>query len=81
MNAFRDNNKGINFFLGEFSRTFRPEYMLNANRVAWFLLLCIGVGLFMNNLFNKKPKQVINIQYFIQILLALGVIITYQVFI
>jgi len=81
MNAFRDNNKGINFFLGEFSRTFRPEYMLNANRVAWILLICIGIGLFMNNLFNKKPKQVINVQYFIQILLALGVIITYQVFI
>ncbi|MCH4890756.1 flagellar brake protein [Acidaminobacter sp. JC074] len=79
MNAFRDNNKGINFFFGEFTRSFKPEYLMTANQVAWILLFCIGIGFSMNNLFNKKPKNVINIQYLIQLMLALGVIVTYQV--
>lgn len=81
LSAFRDNNKGINFFFGQFTRSYRPEYLETANILAVILLICIIAGFITNNLLNKKRRNIINIHYFIQTLLALAVIITYQVLI
>lgn len=81
LNAFRDKNKGINFFFGQFTRTYRPEHLTTANTLAYILVITVAIGFIMNNLFNKKRKTIINIHYLIQTLMALAVIITYQVLI
>jgi len=75
MNAFRDDNKGINFFFGEFTRTFKPEYLQTANWFGLITLMTIGICFILNIFFNKKKKSNINIQFAIQSLISIIVLI------
>lgn len=79
MNAFRDDNMGINFFFGEFTRTFRPEDLLTSNLIALITLVLVVLSILTNNFFNKKKKNIINIHYAVQTLLLIIVLVLYQV--
>jgi|LGVF01.2.fsa_nt_gb c-di-GMP-binding flagellar brake protein YcgR len=79
MNAFRDDNMGINFFFGQFTRTFRPEDLMTANIIALVTIVAIIIGFLMNTFFNKKKKLIINIQYAMQLIISLVIMIAYQI--
>lgn len=78
VNTFRNKNMGINYFFGEFSRTYYPEHLMTANTMAMIILVLCACSFFMNNYLNKKRKFIINAQYLIQTILAIIVIIIYQ---
>lgn len=79
INTYRNKNMGLNFFFQEFKRSFRPENLITANTIAIIIFIACILGFMMNNLFNKKRKTVINIQYLIQILMAIAVMVVYQI--
>jgi len=78
VNTFRNKNMGINFFFGQFQRSYYPEHLMTANTLAIIILALCTFSFFVNNFLNKKRKIIINIQYLIQVILALIVVIVYQ---
>lgn len=78
INTFRNKNMGLNFFFSEFKRSFRPENLVTANTIALIILALCAVSFTANTFYNRKKKTVINIQYILQVILAIAVMIVYQ---
>lgn len=76
-NAFREDNMGLNFFFGEFTRQFKPELLSTANSIALITLMLIIISGTANNFYNKKTRGRLNIHFTIQALIALVTIIIY----
>lgn len=78
-NAFKDENKGINFFFGEYTRRFKPENLMTASILALILIVLAFIGFILNMSFNKHKKHIINIQYVLQGVLAIIALVVYFV--
>lgn len=74
-NGFRDNNKGINFFFGEFTKRFKPEMISVANSLAYIIFFLCILAIITNTRFNSKTKVNININ--LGIILTLSVIMMF----
>jgi c-di-GMP-binding flagellar brake protein YcgR len=79
--AFREQNMGLNYFFGEFTSNFTPEFIKASNSVALITLLIAVFFGYLNIKFNSKTKTRVSINIFLVGLLSLITIIIYNILI
>lgn len=80
MMAFRNLNKGINFFFNQVHPTFKPEFLVTANAIAYIVIILASAMLAIDYIYNKTKPMKLSISLILQIILSIVTIIFYQVY-
>lgn len=80
VNAFREQNMGLNFFFGEFTRDFRPEILKMASTMSIIILGAAIISSILNSNYNTKTKKGVNRQLIFISLISIITLIIYAYF-